>query len=142
MHSCSFVVPFKIGIAPGQEVPLAAVTMKKTFNITHPKIKPSRMYEGVKSDIRKYIKRERGKELPEDVDFWDFACRFGATAQEAEEVHHTELPKCVDTAESKEWTSFYVEIIAKPGHRAKKEKAEDTDKKEEVSSVWGNYKKK
>jgi hypothetical protein len=112
--------------------------MKKTFNITHPKIKPSRMYESVKSDIRKYIKRERGKELPEDVDFWDFTCKFGPSAPEAKAVHHAELPKCLDLAEEKEWTSFYVEILAKPGHRAKKAKPEDAAKEE--NSVWGNYK--
>jgi len=127
--------------------------MKKTFHITHPKIKPSRMYEGVKSDIRKYLKRERNKELPEDVDFWDFACKFGSTPEDAKVVHPAELTKCVDTAEGKEWTSFYVEILAKPGHRAKKEKSEDEGnqakkeqrvkkEKEDVSSVWGNYKKK
>ena len=98
------------------------------------------MYESVKSDIRKYIKRERGKELPEDVDFWDFSCKFGPTAQEAKEVHHAELSKCVDSAEKDELTSFYVEILSKPGHRTKKAKAEDIEKKKE--SVWGNYKAK
>jgi hypothetical protein len=124
--------------------------MKKTFNISHPKIKPSRMYESVKSDIRKYIKRERGKELPEDVDFWDFVCRFGHTAEEAEEVHHSELTKCVDSAEGKAWTSFYVEIFSKPGYRANKEmnkeqkqfEKKEKERDENVSSVWGNFKKK
>ena len=98
------------------------------------------MYENVKSDIRKYIKRERGKELPEDVDFWDFACKFGPTSEEAKEVHHTEISKRIDSAEEKQLTSFYVEILAKPGHRAKKDKDEDSEEKKE--SVWGNYKGK
>ena len=98
------------------------------------------MYENVKSDIRKYIKRERGKELPEEVDFWDFACKFGPTAEEAANVHHTELSKCVESAEKNQLTSFYVEILAIPGHRMKKPEAEETNKNKE--SVWGTYKPK
>ena len=108
--------------------------MKKTFQITHPKIKPSRMYEGVKSDIRKYLKRERGKELPEDVDFWDFDCKFGPSGPEATVVHQAELPKCIDAAEREQLTSFYIEILAKPGYRKKKDEGA---KEPAADSPWG-----
>ena len=53
--------------------------MKKKFSLKHPKIKPARRVEAVKHEIRKYLKRERRKELPEGVDFWDFDCKFGLT---------------------------------------------------------------
>ena len=39
--------------------------MKKTFKLTHPKINIARLVEGVKGDVKKYLKRERKKKLPE-----------------------------------------------------------------------------
>ena len=94
--------------------------MKKTFNLTHEKIKYARLVESTKSAVRKYLKRERKKKLPEDVDFWDFDCKFGPTAEEAKTVHVAELSKCIDEAEENELKSFYIEILAKPGIRTKK----------------------
>ncbi len=97
--------------------------MKKTFNLTHPKIKYPRMIEAVKHEVRKYIKRERRVELPEGADFWDFDCRFGDTEAEAKVVHLSEIDKCIADAEQRELTSFYVEILRKEGIRAAAEKA-------------------
>ena len=94
--------------------------MKKTFIITHPKIKPDRQIEAVKRDINKYLKRERNKKLPEDIDFWDFDCKFGPTAEESKAVHVGDIGKAIDTAYEQGMESFYVEILAKPGHRTKK----------------------
>ena len=96
--------------------------MKKTFELTHPKIKYPRLVESVKNDIRKYLKRERKKTLPEEADFWDFDCRFGDTEAEAKEVHLSEIDKCINAAEAKQLASFYVEILARPGYRTKKPK--------------------
>lgn len=93
--------------------------MKKTFELTHPKIKYPRMVEGTKHEIRKYLKRERKRELPEGADFWDFDCKFGDTEAAAKVVHLSEIDTCIDAAAAKLLTSFYVEILAKPGYRAK-----------------------
>lgn len=59
-------------------VALNGITMKKTFNLTHPKIKVPRLVDAIKHQVKKYIKRERQKTLPKNVDFWDFDCRYGA----------------------------------------------------------------
>lgn len=96
--------------------------MKKTFSMEHPKIKYPRMVEGTKNQIRKYIKRERRKELPEGVDFWDFDCKFGDTEAEAKAVHLKEMDGCIDDAATRGLMSFYVEILAKEGVRASSEK--------------------
>jgi hypothetical protein len=96
--------------------------MKKTIQLTHPKIKYPRMVEAVKNDVRKYVKRERRKELPEGVDFWDFDCRFGDTEAEAKPVHLAEIDACITDVEKRELLSFYVEILAKQGYRTKKPK--------------------
>ena len=94
--------------------------MKKTFQLTHPKIKLPRMVEAARCDARRYIKRERRRELPEGVDFWDFDCKFGNTEEEAKPIHLSEVSKCIGAVEALNLESFYLEIIRKPGHRAKK----------------------
>ncbi len=96
--------------------------MKKTFKLTHPKIKVARLFDAVRRDVKKYIKRERNKDLPEGDDFWDFDCKFGPTVEEAEVIHVAEIGKCISTAEQQQLESFYVEILAKPARRTKKPK--------------------
>ncbi len=98
--------------------------MKKTFRLTHPKKKVDRLFEAAKCDIKKYIKREQRKELPENVDYWDFDCKFGHTEQEAKIIHISEINKCIDEAEKLELESFYLEILAKAGYRKKKRETE------------------
>jgi hypothetical protein len=99
--------------------------MKKTFQLTHPKIKYPRLIERVKNDVRKYIKRERSKTLPAEVDFWDFDCRFGDTEDDAKGVHLSEIDARITDAEARGILSFYVEILAKPACRSKKPKEGD-----------------
>lgn len=96
--------------------------MKKTFQLTHAKINYDRMADAVKHEIRKYIKRERKHTLPEGADFWDFDCKFGDTEEAANAVHLAELDAFINEATGKKQTSFYVEILAKPGHRTPKAK--------------------
>ena len=106
--------------------------MKKTFLLTDPKIKPTRRVEAIKGDIKKYIKRERKKKLPEGFDFWDFNCSFGDTAEEKKEIHTTEIMKFIDDAASRSLDKFYLEVLATARNRSKKPKlddAESTDKK-------------
>jgi hypothetical protein len=91
--------------------------MKKTFKLTHPKIKYARLVDTVRRDVKKYVKRERKKELPEDADFWDFDCKFGSTAEQAEEVRLADIGKRIDAAEEQQLELFYVEILAKPANR-------------------------
>ena len=94
--------------------------MKKTFNLTHPKIKVPRVIEAIKYEVKKYIKRERKKALPEGVDFWDFDCRFGDDEATSEVIHVSAINKYISKAESKQLKSFYLEILATPGQRSKK----------------------
>ena len=94
--------------------------MKKTFKMTHPKLKLPRLVEAIKYEVKKYIKRERRKTLPKGVDFWDFDCRFGVDEETCEVIHVSAINKNISQAESKQLESFYLEILAKPGHRSKK----------------------
>ena len=95
--------------------------MKKSFPLDDPKHQPARVVERCKAEIRKYLKRERRKPLPDEVDFWDFDCRAGKSAESAEEIHVSEITKPIDTAAEEKWDAVYIEILVKPGHRSKKE---------------------
>lgn len=98
--------------------------MRKTFKMTHPKIKRPRLVEAIKHEVKKYIKRERGKTLPPDVDFWDFDCRFGVDEASSEVIHLSAINKAISQAETEQLESFYLEILVKPGHRSKKPREE------------------
>ena len=91
--------------------------MKKTFKLTHPKIKPARLIEGVRRDVKKYLKREKRKSLPDGVDYWDFDCKVGPTEVKAEIILASEISKCISEAEVENLESFYLEILAKPGYK-------------------------
>jgi hypothetical protein len=92
--------------------------MKKTFELSHPKIKYPRLVEGAKHDVKKYLKRERNKQLPAGADYWDFDCKFGLTEDTAKPVAVSDINGRISEIEAQQLTSFYVEIIAKPGHRS------------------------
>lgn len=101
--------------------------MKKTFELTHPKIKLARRVDAVKYEIKKYIKRERNKKLPVGADYWDFDCQFGNTEAEAKPVHLSQFNKLIDQTQVENLTSFYVEILAKPAVRQSSSFNEDAD---------------
>ncbi len=94
--------------------------MKKTFKLTHPEIKVPKLVVAIKHEVRKYLRRERRRALPEDVDFWAFDCRFGVDEASSDVIHVADIEKSIDQAESKQLESFYLEILAKPGRRTKK----------------------
>jgi hypothetical protein len=94
--------------------------MKKTFKITHGKIKPERQFEAMKHEVKKYLKRERKRALPKGADFWDFDCKFGADADNSEVIHVAEINQSINQAQADNLESFYLEILAKPATRTKK----------------------
>ena len=87
--------------------------MKKTFKLTDEKIKPARLVEAIKHEVRKYLKRERRRDLPAGTDYWDFDCKFGATEAESKKIHVKEIDECINQAEADKLESFYLEILAK-----------------------------
>jgi predicted N-acyltransferase len=91
--------------------------MKKTYALRPEGKNPDRVLEAVKHEIRKYIKRERRRVPPEGVDYWDFDCKFGTTEDAAQVVHLAELTALMDGVAAAAGSQFYVEILAKPGHR-------------------------
>lgn len=91
--------------------------MRQTFPFAHPKHKPAQALAALKSRVRKYLKRERRKPLPEGVDYWDFDCKVGPTEDAAQPVHVAEVVPKMDALSAEGATHVYVEILAKPGRR-------------------------
>jgi hypothetical protein len=94
--------------------------MKKVFPLTSPSHQAPRVVEQIKSEIRRYLKRERKKSLPEGVDFWDFNCKVGQGEAEPEGKHVEEIVPAIDQAAANDCASVYIEILATPGHRRSK----------------------
>jgi predicted N-acyltransferase len=108
--------------------------MRKTFQLQVEGKHPDRHLEAIKHEIRKYIKRERRRVLPEGSDFWDFDCKFGAAEESAEVVHLSAITGLIDGVVKEAGKQFYVELVAKPAKRAPRpagEKASTEDDSEE-----------
>ncbi len=86
--------------------------MKKTFSLQHEKIKPARLADKIKHEVKKYMKRESRRALPTGMDFWDFDCRFGANAKTAEVIHVSKINEYISQAEADELSEFYLEILS------------------------------
>ena len=99
--------------------------MKKTIALTDPKLKPARLVDAIKYDIKKQLNRERRKQLPDDKDYWTFDCRFGATEDVAEQIFTSEINKHIDAAVAQELPAFYIEILARACNHAPRQEADD-----------------
>ena len=93
--------------------------MKKVFQVLVPNKKPDRQVEAIRYEINKYLARERRKPLPETADYWDFDCRFGETESVASVVTVLQIKDKITEIVADNKTSFYVEILAKPGFKQK-----------------------
>ena len=99
--------------------------MKKNFPLQAEGKHPDRVLEAVKHDIRKYFKRERNRDLPKGVDFWDFDCQVGLSAETAHVVRVSGVIEAVDAAAKTGASSVYVEILCKHGLRVLKAPAQE-----------------
>ena len=91
--------------------------MRKTFQLHVEGKNRDRVLDAVKHEIRKYIKRERRRDLPEGADFWDFDCQFGRTKEDAAVAHLSALTGLINSVAAEGGAQFYVEILAKPAKR-------------------------
>ncbi len=94
--------------------------MRKTFSLQDPKHKPERVVASIKAELRKYLKREHRKSVPEGLDFWDFDCRYGPDEEKAEVVHVSKVVEKIDEGAEAGWSEVYVEILARAAKRRPK----------------------
>lgn len=98
--------------------------MKKLFQLTVEGRHRDRLLEASKHEVRKYVARQRRAALPQGVDYWDFACRFGSTEADATDVHFATLIGLMDAAGKAGADTFFVSILGTHGVRAVKAKDE------------------
>ena len=93
--------------------------MKKIFKLKEGNKNPARQLDAIKHEIRKYIKREKRKHLPEGVDFWDLKCKFGQNDEEPKSIEFIDITKHIDEASEQDCESIYMEIISTKGYKEK-----------------------
>ncbi|MBE9567200.1 MAG: hypothetical protein IMF14_00795 [Proteobacteria bacterium] len=101
--------------------------MKKTFKLSHEKLKLPRLVDAIKHEVKKYMKRERRRQLPDDADYWDFDCKFGADEASSEVIHVSEINKSISWAEAEGLESFYLEVMVKACKRRKIPEVDEQD---------------
>jgi len=94
--------------------------MKKVFPLLSERHKQARLVEQIKGEVKKYLKRERNKSLPEDHDYWGFNCRSGQASDSAKVCHEKEIGKSLDHALAEGWETVYLEILVEPRKRGSK----------------------
>ena len=103
--------------------------MKKTFLLTDEKKEPQRVLESIKHDIRKYIKREKRKDLVSGSNFWKINAKFGKTEDSIVEIRFVDIMKNITEASEQNWASFHIQLISEAGtmNFKKKEKSENKE---------------
>lgn len=109
--------------------------MKKTFKLQEKNKNKDRVVESIKHEIRKYIKREQNKPLPEDKDFWFFDCKFAKGNETPIEIPFSQVIRSVDDAANSDSETFYLEIISKAEKRKEKEIVEETETNDEENLI-------
>lgn len=94
--------------------------MRKIFPLQIEGRHPDRVVEALRHEVRKYLKRERRRELPAGADYWDFDCRCGSSRETAQVVHLSALFASVDAVREAQGSEVYVEVLARPAQRAAK----------------------
>ncbi|WP_044415544.1 DUF6172 family protein [Halarcobacter anaerophilus] len=98
--------------------------MKKTFNLQVENKNQDRNVDSIKNEIRKYIKREQKKSLPEGKDFWFFDCKFAKDEDTPKEISFADIIKFVNEAVEANSKTFYLEIISRAEERKKEAELE------------------
>jgi hypothetical protein len=101
--------------------------MRKTYPLSIEGRHPDRVLEAVKHDVRKYLKRERRRDLPEGVDYWDFDCKVGDSKENAAVVHLSALVSGIDQVAQSQAAQVYVEVLATHGKRKPRLLVSDED---------------
>ena len=87
--------------------------MKKTFKLIEENKKQDRVIDNIKHQIKKYVKRERGKKLPDQNSYWEFDCKFGKSSDDCESTIVPDISKLLDIAKDSGWEECYIEIVVK-----------------------------
>jgi hypothetical protein len=92
--------------------------MQKLFPLQVPGRADPRVVEAVKYDVRRYLRRERRKTLPEGFSQWDFNCKAGPDRATAIACDVAQLGAAIEAVANAGGPAIFIEILAAPGHRS------------------------
>lgn len=93
--------------------------MNKSFRLISENKKPERQVEAVKHEIKKYIARERRKDLPEGTTQWNFDCQIGESSDRLTAIKISEINSRIDGMVSEGKEEFYLHLKSTAGHKRK-----------------------
>ncbi|MEO6245392.1 MAG: DUF6172 family protein [Opitutaceae bacterium] len=91
--------------------------MKKTFSLHDPVKADARVLDAIKHEVRKYVRREHRKPLPEGFNRLDFDCKVGASADDAAPVALPDVSAALDAVARAGGPAVYIEIASRPAQR-------------------------
>lgn len=91
--------------------------MKKTFSLHATALADARVIEAIKHEVRRYVKRERAKTLPEGFEVWEFSCKVGSDSASAEPKELREVTSAIDAVAASGAANVFIEIVARAAHR-------------------------
>jgi len=91
--------------------------MKKNFPLQVPGKDDARVRDKIRHEVNKYVRRSQRKTPPEGFAMWEFLCRVGASAGNAETRTIKEVGGAIDTVAQTGATAVYIEIEAVPAQR-------------------------
>ena len=92
--------------------------MKKTLPL-HDSVKaPARVLDQIKHEVRKYVRREHKKDLPDGYDLWEFDCKVGATDASAEACALGDINAKIDQVAASGAEKVYIEVVARAVKRS------------------------
>lgn len=101
--------------------------MRKTFPLTEPGKVDARVVEKTKHEIKKYIKREQGKKLPEGMKYWESICKIAYEGFEMQRVPCSAMGKHIDAAVAAGCIAVEVDIVCEAKAVKPKVVEEDDD---------------
>lgn len=91
--------------------------MKKSFPLQAAGKDDARVRDKIRHEVNKYVRRCRGKTVPEGFAQWDFICKAGSDAATAESKPLKEIATAIDTIAATGAPAVYLEIEAIPAQR-------------------------
>ena len=91
--------------------------MKKSFPLQAAGKDDARVRDKIRHEVNKYVRRCRGKAVPEGFAQWEFVCKAGRDAAGAEPKSLKEIATAIDAIAATGATSVYLEIEPVPAQR-------------------------
>ncbi len=91
--------------------------MKKTFPLQAPGKDDAHVRDKIRQEVNKYVRRESRKTVPEGFAGWEFACKVGATPEDAVGRALKEVGGAIDAVALAGATQVHLEIVAAPARR-------------------------